>query len=150
MASPRAECIFENSFVIQKQCSLFSAMQNRCLGAAQGEIYPICECCDGFKILAAGVSKPIHCSQCISLEGRSEQQGSLSATFLNRIMITYSNCSGFKTLWSQCHDRAELRLLSLHITLLRTDFLENHSIPYMSCNHTPHLLHLATQEDGFS
>ena len=150
-------------------------------------------------------------------EGRSEQQGSLSATFLNRIMmkwsevaqscptlcnlmdcslpgssvhgifqakelewvaisffrgsswcrdrtqvssiagrcftvwatrevmITYSNFSGFKTLWSQCHDGAELRLISLRITLLRTDFLENHSILYMSCNHTPHPLHLISQ-----
>lgn len=63
--SQSKECIFENSFVRQKQCSLFSAMQNHCLGAAQGEIYPVCECCDGFKILASGVSKPIHCSQCI-------------------------------------------------------------------------------------
>ena len=78
--SQSKEYIFENSFVRQKQCSLFSAMQNCCLGAAQGEIYPVCEYCDGFKILAAGVSKPIHWSQCISLEGRSEQQTSMTAT----------------------------------------------------------------------
>lgn len=84
--SQSKECIFENSFVRQKQCSLFSAMQNHCLGAAQGEIYPVCECCDGFRILASGVCKPIHCSQCISLEGRSEQYTPMTATLGMRIV----------------------------------------------------------------
>ena len=83
---------FHSHFVRQKQCCLFSAMQNRCLGAAQGEIYPVSEWCDGFKILAAGVSKPIHCSQCISLEGRSEQHTSMTATLGMKIVESVKNC----------------------------------------------------------
>lgn len=52
-------------------------------------------------------------------KGRSEQHSSMSATFLNRILLRYSTSSGFKTLWFQLHDEAGLRFTSLHITLLK-------------------------------
>lgn len=41
-------------------------------------------------------------------KGRSEQHSSMSATFLNRILLRYSTSSGFKTLWFQLHDEAGL------------------------------------------